>query len=142
MGRGIRKLVSLFDDATTILDEVDNHAVNIRGAEVLQPEDQRQYVISSVLPLQLMTTFRHDRLLRAYPLLLRLVPQLKTVVREQSSENVTAFLSQVSQVICAIILPHLWLGSSREVLIVAEATTSGGSKSNFKNSSIEYSNPP
>ena len=107
MGRGIRKLVSLFDDATTILDEADNHTVNVQGTEGLQPEARRQYVILSDLSLQSMKNFRHDRLLRAYPLLMRLVPQLREAVRKQSSEQVNTFLSQVSPVISSIILPHV-----------------------------------
>jgi len=90
MGRGIRKIISLFENLTSILDEADRRIVeeeenfySTEGAELTQNAEDIQRA--------------RDRTFTAYKLLLRLVPQLKSVIQDPELTVLNTFLSNLQE---------------------------------------------
>ncbi|KAF8177215.1 hypothetical protein BJ912DRAFT_930425 [Pholiota molesta] len=81
MGRGVRKLVTLYDGLSSILDEADRR--NIEGPNIVEPDPQRKRA--------------RDRMYRAYPLFLQLVPYLKTVILEKPIKELNAFIADLQE---------------------------------------------
>jgi hypothetical protein len=103
MGRGIRKIVSLFENLTSILDEADQRIVEeedvstAEGAELTEDaEDIKRAYVNLPLHLYIVSyVTRRDRTFTSYKLLLRLVPQLKSVIQDPELDVLNTFLSNV-----------------------------------------------
>ncbi|KAF9472011.1 hypothetical protein BDN70DRAFT_900887 [Pholiota conissans] len=82
MGRGIRKIVTLFDNLSCMLNEADRRT--FEGPAAKDPTQQH----------------RLDRIYRAYPLFIQLVPHFRTLAMVQGPEGVDAvntFLTKLQE---------------------------------------------
>ncbi|KAF8951471.1 hypothetical protein BDZ97DRAFT_1886452 [Flammula alnicola] len=81
MGRGIRKIVSLYEGLSSIIDEADRRTVNEDG-DAIEEHDPR-------------IKRARDRTFTAYNLLLRLVPRLKKAIQDPDMDTFNTFLSDL-----------------------------------------------
>ncbi|KAF9474972.1 hypothetical protein BDN70DRAFT_936263 [Pholiota conissans] len=77
LGRGIRKLVTLFDNLLPILDEAERR--KIHGIANTNADPQKARI--------------QQRTFRSYPIFLQLVPQVKTVALSKSLPEINDFLA-------------------------------------------------
>lgn len=102
--RGIRKIITLFEPVSSLIDEADRRIqIQMQGeddlhADTATPDIARESVIqSSTFPCTLSFFFSHDRRFAAFKLLMQLVPELEALVNDGTctTEKFNAFVAKV-----------------------------------------------
>jgi hypothetical protein len=135
MGRGIRRLISLFEPLEMIINEADNRLqAEADGREPQEPttdeevEAHEAYVfINSALTTHWLNS--SERTYKAYTLLLQLVPRLKQMLEDPSIDTnaFDDFVAQVrnfSDILCVSLLLNT-LRSFKRVRMMHAVTMSG-----------------
>ncbi|KAF8873130.1 hypothetical protein BD779DRAFT_1679382 [Infundibulicybe gibba] len=87
MGRGIRKLVTLYELLSNLIDEADQRVLEQEGTP------RPTFALTDDEEVEIQRARNHT--FTSYNLLLRLVPQLKNVIQDPNMATLTQFLTDV-----------------------------------------------